>query len=101
LTVQSSDGVLFKVSSKDLQAYMGALPSADVLRPGDETIHLAETSEVLELLFQYTRPQRQPNLTGLPFSILASLAEAVEKYEVYPATEICRVNMVSVLLTYW
>ncbi|EGO29275.1 hypothetical protein SERLADRAFT_377903, partial [Serpula lacrymans var. lacrymans S7.9] len=55
----------------------------------DEIVDLSESSEVLELLFQYMYPQRQPSLSGLQFSLLDSLANTAEKYQVYSALEIC------------
>ncbi|EGN92528.1 hypothetical protein SERLA73DRAFT_79464 [Serpula lacrymans var. lacrymans S7.3] len=59
----------------------------------DEIVDLSESSEVLELLFQYMYPQRQPSLSGLQFSLLDSLANTAEKYQVYSALEICKVHM--------
>jgi len=48
---------------------------------------------VLDLLLQYMHRQRQPDLTDVEFPILADLAEAAEKYEVYSAMTICNVHM--------
>jgi hypothetical protein len=91
LTLQSSDGVLFKVFSKDLEAYSGAFPSTEFIktRP-NEIVFLLEASAVLELLLQYMRRQRQPDIARLDFPLLYALAEAAEKYEVYSATEVCK-----------
>lgn len=65
----------------------------------DEIVPLTESESTLELLFQFIYPQRHPDLLNLPFDILDSLAEAVEKYEVYPAMNIATVRMQSVLCT--
>ena len=50
-------------------------------------------SEALALFLQYIHHHRQPDLSGLSFKCLSQLAEAVEKYDVYSATEICKVQM--------
>ena len=53
LTLRSSDGILFKVSSKDHEAYSEAFPSPDIVKPdANEIVVLSETSQVLELLLQ-------------------------------------------------
>jgi hypothetical protein len=101
LTLQSSDGVLFKVFSKDLEAYSGAFPSAEIIKTSqNETVLLPETSAVLELLLQYMRRQRQPDIRKLEFALLYALAEAAEKYEVYSATEVCKAYMMCAPFSY-
>ena len=50
-------------------------------------------SEALSLFLQYTHHHRQPDLSTLSFKCLTQLAEAVEKYDVYSATEICKMHM--------
>jgi hypothetical protein len=76
--------------------YSEGFPGEDI-PTHDELVDLAETADTLELLFQYMYRQRQPSLRGIPFQTLASLAEAVEKYRVFPAMEICKVHMGCVL----
>ena len=58
-----------------------------------EVVQLVEPAAVLELLFQYVYPQRHPNLQLVEFEVLNGLAEAVEKYQVYPALEHCKMFM--------
>jgi len=95
--LRSSDGVLFKVFSKDLEAHSEAFPSPDIVKPdANEVVALSETSQVLELLLQYMRRQRQPDIESIEFDVLAPLAEAVEKYQVFSATEVCKANMTCV-----
>ena len=96
LTVHSGDGVAFKVFSKDLETYSDVFPSREALSDTSEEIVLPETAKVLELLFQFTRRQRQPDLRCVKFAIIAQLAEAVEKYEVFTAIELCKTHMRSV-----
>ena len=59
----------------------------------DVVIQLPEKSVILDLLFQFCYPERQPELNDLAFDILAELAEAAEKYKVFSATSICRIGM--------
>jgi len=94
ITLQSSDGVLFKVDSKNLAAYSEAFPASDLtITANGEVVALQETSDVLHLLLQYMHRRRQPDLTNVPFELLSGLAEAAEKYEVYSAMEVCRIHM--------
>jgi len=96
--VLSSDCILFKVCSKDLATLSGAFPTPELTIPrADETIQLPESASVLKLLFQFMRHQRQPNMSAVPFSVMAPFAEAVEKYDVFPATEVCRVYMTAAI----
>lgn len=70
-------------------------PGCDI-GTSNEIVTLTETSTTLELLFQYIYRQPQPNLEGLDFKDLNSLAEAAEKYQVFSAMEVCRLFMRSV-----
>jgi hypothetical protein len=102
LTVCSSDGVFFKVHLKNLGTHSGVFAGAgDATRPenGDEPVELSETADVLDLLFQFMYPQPQPDLRNLDFTVLAALAEAAEKYMVYPALAPCRLQMKCVLVS--
>lgn len=63
----------------------------------DEAVPLTESSDVLQLLFQYIYPQRHPNLKAIDFTTLAGLAEAAEKYQVYSAMDVCSILMEYVL----
>jgi hypothetical protein len=65
--------------------------------PGFETqgeiVHLTETALVLDYLFRFCSAGRHPNIERMTFDVLASLAEAAEKYEVYLAINICKIYM--------
>jgi hypothetical protein len=102
ITLQSSDGVLYKVHRKNLELHSESFATADAISApsdsfeGAEIVHLPESSAVLDLLLQYMHRQRQPDLRSVDFHTLADLAEAAEKYEVffshghlYGAYEIC------------
>lgn len=92
ITIRSSDGVLFKVHKKNLEMHSEGFPGEEVATL-NEIVNLTETSTTLELLFQYMYRQPQPDLGKVPFTVLASLAEAAEKYRVFPAIEVCKIYM--------
>jgi hypothetical protein len=106
LTLQSSDGVLYKVHRKNLEFHSEPFAAADAISAtsdnsgGAEIVHLSERSTVLDLLLQYMYRQRQPDLEKVDFQILAELAEAAEKYEVYSAMTVCNIHMRYVQLAF-
>ncbi|KAF8976807.1 hypothetical protein BDQ17DRAFT_1339490 [Cyathus striatus] len=89
---KSSDGVLFSLHKKNLDLNTGGFPSAD-FKDNNEVIELTEESDVLELLFQFVYPRQPPILSYLPFETVNALAQAAEKYVVYPAIGVCRAYM--------
>jgi hypothetical protein len=64
----------------------------------DEEVELTETSDVLEILFQFIYPRKHPSLVNIKFSMLAGVAEAAEKYQVFSAMNICEIRMRYVLI---
>ncbi|KAF7300351.1 hypothetical protein HMN09_00918400 [Mycena chlorophos] len=92
---QSSDGVLFRVHSKYLEACTEGFPPVEHLLGEPEIVHLTEPAAILELLFEYVYPRRHPTLDGAttPFALLAQVAEAAEKYQVFPAMTPCSMRM--------
>jgi hypothetical protein len=90
---KSSDAVLFHLHRKNLEVCTGGLPPGGFSTDG-AVVDLAENSEVLEILFTFAYPSRRPSLVGVEFSILAGVAEAAEKYEVYIAMDMCYNRMV-------
>ncbi|KAJ6626461.1 hypothetical protein B0H10DRAFT_1998445 [Mycena sp. CBHHK59/15] len=92
VTFRSSDGVLFHVHRTNLEVCTEGFPPAEISTAG-EIVDLPESSTTLELLFQYMYPRRHPALDTTPFEILAPLAEAAEKYQVFPAMNICHIRM--------
>jgi hypothetical protein len=86
--------VLFKFHKKHIEVYSGAFAGADQFASSPtELVELTETSEVLEALLGLMSLQRRPDLTDLPFEVMAPLAEAVEKYQVFSAMPICEMSM--------
>jgi hypothetical protein len=59
----------------------------------DEVVELSETSTTLNLLLRFCYPDHHPDVESLPFDVLAPLAEAAQKYEVYAAMNICKLRM--------
>ena len=94
--MRSSDGVLFNLHRKYLEATTGSFPGPEFDTHG-EVIQLSEPADVLALLFQFVTPARQPHLRGVKFALLDSLAEAANKYEVFSAMNICEARLLFVL----
>jgi hypothetical protein len=95
ITLQSSDGVLFKFYKKQLEAHSGAFAGAGAfaVSPTNEPVDLTEPSEIVDLLLQLMELQEPPDLESLQFQTLALLAEAVEKYDVFSSKTACRLLM--------
>lgn len=95
VTFESSDHVRFRIHSSNLRCASEGFspPDGTSSSASDEIVHLTETAEVLELLFQFIYPQRQPNLKLIEFAVLSDLAEAAEKYQVFSAMETCKTSM--------
>ncbi|KAJ7095647.1 hypothetical protein C8R44DRAFT_684383, partial [Mycena epipterygia] len=92
VTFKSSDGVLFHIHRKNLEVCAEGFPPGEISTEG-EVVELIETSVTLELLFQFMYPQRHPALNTTPFEVLHPLAEAAEKYQVFPAMNICHIRL--------
>ncbi|EAU85241.2 hypothetical protein CC1G_06257 [Coprinopsis cinerea okayama7 len=96
---QSSDGVRFHIHAKNLDVSSGAFPPVPPKGEAgsglsvDEVVPLPESSKVLEVLFAFMYPRRHPDLEDKAFDDVAEIAEAVEKYEVYPGMNVCRRRM--------
>ncbi|KAJ7921735.1 hypothetical protein B0H13DRAFT_2318054 [Mycena leptocephala] len=92
VTFKSSDGILFHIHRKNLEVCTEGFPPGEIPTEG-EVVGLPETAVTLELLFQFIYPQRHPALDTTPFEILEPLAEAAEKYQVFPAMNICHIRL--------
>lgn len=87
--IVSKDNVVFYLHKKYLEINIGAFPPAETPTNG-EPVCLSESSETLEILFQFVYPRRYPLLETLDFDALMLLADAAEKYEVFPLIYACR-----------
>ncbi|KAJ7842034.1 hypothetical protein B0H14DRAFT_2781855, partial [Mycena olivaceomarginata] len=80
---RSCDGVLFYIHRKNLEVGAEGFPPSEIPTQ-DEVVDLTENSETLELLFQFTYPQRHPTLDTTP---------CAEKYQVFAAMNICHIRL--------
>ncbi|KAH6909321.1 hypothetical protein BKA70DRAFT_232705 [Coprinopsis sp. MPI-PUGE-AT-0042] len=95
--------VRFYIHSKNLEVSTGAFPPVSIRGTQvtgdlvgltvDEPVQLPEPATVLEVLFAFMYPRQHPELEDTPFEELEPLAEAVEKYQVYPALTTCKARM--------
>jgi hypothetical protein len=102
IILKSSNGLYFGSHAKNLELYSEAFPHAEFSNTGSplpEIVLLPESSDVLSLLLHYMHKQRQPKSSGLKFDVLCRLAEASEKYMVFSAIEVCKIQMKSVLMS--
>jgi hypothetical protein len=93
LVLVSSDGKRFGTHCKNLGEFTGGFPVNIVPSKGEEVQMPDLGSQALSIFLQYVHHHRQPDLSDFPFTTLAQLAEAVEKYDVYSATEVCKLRM--------
>lgn len=112
ITFKSHDNVLLSIHRKNLETSTGGFPPAEFFsssssagaRDGgdkeaeegeEEVVQLSEDAETLEVLFQFVYPRHHPVLRAseTPFPLLAALAEAAEKYQVFAAVNICNIRM--------
>jgi hypothetical protein len=95
ITLQSSDGVLFRFYKKQLGAHSVAFAGAEAFTVSStkEPVVFTEPSEIVDLLLQLMSPQEPLDLESLEFRNLALLAEAVEKYDVFSSKTACRLLM--------
>ncbi len=92
MKLKSSGGKVFGAHQTNLEVFSDAFPMAGSTT-AEEVVTLEENSGVLRLMLQFMHNTRQPNLSKVPFSTLAPLAEAVEKYMIYSAMQICHTYM--------
>ncbi|KAG6827492.1 hypothetical protein H0H92_011568 [Tricholoma furcatifolium] len=89
---RSSDGVIFKLHSANLNTATENL----VVRRGTkliEPVALDDKSDALTTLFQFVYPALHPDLEGLDFPRLLSIATAAEKYRIYSAMNVCKIQI--------
>ncbi|KIL60517.1 hypothetical protein M378DRAFT_168003 [Amanita muscaria Koide BX008] len=94
VTFQSCDGLCYRIHRKNLECTAAAFPAAEFVSKKEDVVPMLEHSEVLDLLFVFMYPERQPNLRKVAFRVLADLAEAAEKFQVYSAMHTCNTYMV-------
>ncbi|PFH48558.1 hypothetical protein AMATHDRAFT_149661, partial [Amanita thiersii Skay4041] len=101
IVLAASDGKQFGAHRRNLELYSEGFPPSTLGDSSEaagastkaEIAELPERPEVVELVLRYMHNTRQPRLDDLGFDVFEDLAEAVEKYSIYSAMEICRVFM--------
>jgi len=94
ILVESSDGIRFRLHSKNIQVHTGSggLYCSSVNDP--EITRLSEPVNVLEIVFQFLYPQKHPDLNAVSeFENVAAIANAVAKYEIYGAMNACEIRL--------
>ncbi|KAF8650290.1 hypothetical protein AX16_005318 [Volvariella volvacea WC 439] len=89
ISVQSSDGVVYKIHKHLTELYCQGLPPTDSLMTPDGIYILSEPSSILEKVLYYLYPQTwgNPLSTDRSFDEVVSITRAVEKYQVTLARE--------------
>lgn len=88
VTIESCDGVRFLLHRKNLETHSETFPGPEFSTKG-EIVRLEEPASILEILFQFMYPRKQPGLDGLGPEVLLEVAEAVQKYRVFSAMYVC------------
>ncbi|TRM57639.1 hypothetical protein BD626DRAFT_514082 [Schizophyllum amplum] len=91
--LQSSDGILTGAHTRNLETFGEAFPASSVAAPPSEPIVLAEFADVLQLLMHFMHLVPQPSLEGRPIEFVLRCAEAVDKYGVHAAGQLCWLKM--------
>ncbi|KIK61157.1 hypothetical protein GYMLUDRAFT_73549 [Collybiopsis luxurians FD-317 M1] len=89
IVIRSSDDVKFRLHKKNLECNSEAFPPAETPTNG-EIVLLSETAATLKILFQFIYPRPYPNLEKLDVKSLLLVAEAAEKYRIFPAMYGCQ-----------
>ncbi|KAF8988173.1 hypothetical protein BDQ17DRAFT_1334669 [Cyathus striatus] len=94
----SSDEKQFGAHKRYLEFFSEGFPPAD-LSSGKvcESVQMPEDSTVLDLILRFMhRNQRHPDLSGVSIRTLLKLSEAVEKYEIFGALELCKQHLLRI-----
>ncbi len=95
IVLKSMDGVLLGAHLQYLSAWTDAFPMPDnvLTLARTEVVDLPENAATLEIVLKFVHPQRPPAVDTISDDLLILIAEAVEKYGVYPGMEVCRLRM--------
>lgn len=74
-------------------------PGAEFETKG-EIVHLTEPANILEIIFQYMHPMKQPRLQERDTTTVIAVAEAVQKYQIFAAMQLCEYRLKSEELIY-
>ncbi|KAF8875463.1 hypothetical protein CPB85DRAFT_1568268 [Mucidula mucida] len=95
IVLKSIDGVLFGAHLQLLSLLTEAftMPDNVLTLERTEVVDLPEDAATLEVILKFVHPQRPPATDTISDDLLVRIAEAVEKYGVYPGMEACRLRM--------
>ncbi|KAL1701455.1 hypothetical protein EV121DRAFT_170104, partial [Schizophyllum commune] len=93
IVLQSCDGHLVGAHTRSLEMFGEAFPASRDAAAPNEPIPLAERAEVLRLLLHYMHCVPQPPLDGIPGKLFRDFTDAVEKYGVHAAGQVCDLRM--------
>src|SRR6266498_3177814 len=86
---RSADGIIFGAHKKNLEFFSEGFPLGDST-VATEVVQLEENADVLCIMLSFLHNTRMLELKDLEISTIAPLSEAVEKYMIYSAMQICR-----------
>jgi len=95
---QSSDGILFCLHRKNLETHSDAFPGPEIPVNELDVANLTEPSEVLAIIFDFMYPRRQDDIEKMDYDIVAQVAEAVEKYQIFSAIQTCVLRLKCVIV---
>lgn len=77
-----------------MERFSGGFPISDSVTSSlEDVVNLNESATVLRLLLQFMHPRSPPDCAELDIRILSDLADAAEKYLVYSAMTVCKIQM--------
>lgn len=92
IILESSDRVRFGAHHADLAKMSPAFPVELSSIEGD-VMEMPEDSDVLSLMLHYIHcALPQPDVKSIPWNTFVSLADAVEKYMISSATQVCKLR---------
>ncbi|KAJ3976109.1 hypothetical protein EV361DRAFT_885054 [Lentinula raphanica] len=97
IVVESSDNILFNLHKKNIECVTGDFLLAEMSSDSKEAVQLAESANILEMLFTCLYPRPFPSLEDLDFDTFMLLAEAAEKYQFFGMMSACRLQMKEIL----
>jgi len=95
VVITSCDGQSFGAHSRNLEMYSKAFPPSAFVSPDTtrDPVHLTETAKIVEFILCYTHNERLPDLEEHSVAFAIRFAEAVEKYVIHHAMEVCKLHM--------
>ncbi|KAJ7581926.1 hypothetical protein C8J56DRAFT_832825, partial [Mycena floridula] len=90
--LESSDGDSIPFH-RSLLAHFGTNVTVEPVKGGVDSVDLTAKGEIINLLVQFMHPHRFPSCAAIDFDVILSLAHVAEKYQVYPAMQMCNFRL--------